>query len=629
MSKYVPIKVIDRFRRSGHPEEAFSLKRVLVGDPLATSQVAHQKISKTVALAVFSSDALSSCAYATEEILIALAAAGAAGMVYGLPIAIAITTLLAIVAFSYRQTIHAYPSGGGAYIVAKDNLGVGAGLVAGAALLVDYVLTVTVSIAAGVAAITSAFPDLFEHRVAIGILLMGFITLANLRGVRESGALFAPPTYFFIASLTALIFTGFFRTQVLGVAPPPVQDLEVTEALSVFLLLKAFSSGCAALTGVEAISNAVPAFREPESKNAAITLAWMAAILGFLVMGITVLARQLHLVPSHTETILSQLAHAMFGSGVLYYCVQFATALILILAANTSFADFPRLSSLLARDGFLPRQLANRGDRLVFSNGIILLGLVAAILLVIFRGQTHAIIPLYAVGVFLSFTLSQLGMVRHWYDNQEPGWQIKMLINLTGGITTGVVMFVIAGTKFVHGAWVVVLLIPLLSVAFNGVKKHYEFVARELSLEGFRPKVPSGHTVVVLISGVHRGVLEALQYAKALSPNVTALSVEIDHQATERIRERWRQWGMGIPLTVLKSNYRSVVRPLLDYLDDFLEKNPGQVVTVVLPEFIASRWWHHLLHNQTAFLIKGALLFRRGVIVTSVPHHLGGNDKDD
>jgi amino acid transporter len=629
MSKYVPIKVIDRFRRSGHPEEAFSLKRVLVGDPLATSQVAHQKISKTVALAVFSSDALSSCAYATEEILIALAAAGAAGMVYGLPIAIAITTLLAIVAFSYRQTIHAYPSGGGAYIVAKDNLGVGAGLVAGAALLVDYVLTVTVSIAAGVAAITSAFPDLFEHRVAIGILLMGFITLANLRGVRESGALFAPPTYFFIASLTALIFTGFFRTQVLGVAPPPVQDLEVTEALSVFLLLKAFSSGCAALTGVEAISNAVPAFREPESKNAAITLAWMAAILGFLFMGITVLARQLHLVPSHTETILSQLAHAMFGSGVLYYCVQFATALILILAANTSFADFPRLSSLLARDGFLPRQLANRGDRLVFSNGIILLGLVAAILLVIFRGQTHAIIPLYAVGVFLSFTLSQLGMVRHWYDNQEPGWQIKMLINLTGGITTGVVMFVIAGTKFVHGAWVVVLLIPLLSVAFNGVKKHYEFVARELSLEGFRPKVPSGHTVVVLISGVHRGVLEALQYAKALSPNVTALSVEIDHQATERIRERWRQWGMGIPLTVLKSNYRSVVRPLLDYLDDFLEKNPGQVVTVVLPEFIASRWWHHLLHNQTAFLIKGALLFRRGVIVTSVPHHLGGNDKDD
>jgi amino acid transporter len=629
MSKYVPIKVIDRFRRSGHPEEAFSLKRVLVGDPLATSQVAHQKISKTVALAVFSSDALSSCAYATEEILIALAAAGAAGMVYGLPIAIAITTLLAIVAFSYRQTIHAYPSGGGAYIVAKDNLGVGAGLVAGAALLVDYVLTVTVSIAAGVAAITSAFPDLFEHRVAIGILLMGFITLANLRGVRESGALFAPPTYFFIASLTALIFTGFFRTQVLGVAPPPVQDLEVTEALSVFLLLKAFSSGCAALTGVEAISNAVPAFRDPESKNAAITLAWMAAILGFLFMGITVLARQLHLVPSHTETILSQLAHAMFGSGVLYYCVQFATALILILAANTSFADFPRLSSLLARDGFLPRQLANRGDRLVFSNGIILLGLVAAILLVIFRGQTHAIIPLYAVGVFLSFTLSQLGMVRHWYDNQEPGWQIKMLINLTGGITTGVVMFVIAGTKFVHGAWVVVLLIPLLSVAFNGVKKHYEFVARELSLEGFRPKVPSGHTVVVLISGVHRGVLEALQYAKALSPNVTALSVEIDHQATERIRERWRQWGMGIPLTVLKSNYRSVVRPLLDYLDDFLEKNPGQVVTVVLPEFIASRWWHHLLHNQTAFLIKGALLFRRGVIVTSVPHHLGGNDKDD
>jgi len=623
MPKYVPIKVIDRFRKSGRPEEAFSLKRLLVGDPLATSQVAHQRITKTVALAVFSSDALSSCAYATEEILIALTAAGAAGLVYGLPIAIAITTLLAIVAISYRQTIYAYPSGGGAYIVSKDNLGIGAGLVAGAALLVDYVLTVTVSIAAGVAAITSAFPEIYEHRVALGILLVGFITLANLRGVRESGALFAPPTYFFIVSLTALILTGIFRTQVLGVTPPPLPDLPVTESVGIFLLLKAFSSGCAALTGVEAISNAVPAFRESESKNAAITLGWMAGILGFLFLGITVLSRQLHLVPSHTETILSQLAHSIFGSGLLYYAVQIATALILVLAANTSFADFPRLSSLLARDGFLPRQLANRGDRLVFSNGIILLGLLAAILLVIFRGQTHAIIPLYAVGVFLSFTLSQLGMVRHWYDNQEPGWQIKMLINLTGGVTTGVVMFVIAGTKFVHGAWVVVVLIPLLSVAFNGVKKHYEFVARELSLEGFRPRVPAGHAVVVLISGVHRGVLEALQYAKALSPNVTAVSVEIDHASTERVRERWRQWGMGIPLTVLKSNYRSVVRPLLDYLDEFMERNPDQVITVVLPEFIASRWWHHLLHNQTAFLIKGALLFRRGVIVTSVPHHLG------
>ena len=623
MGKYVSIKVVDRYRKAGRPEASFSPKRLLVGDPLATSEVPHQRISKTVALAVFSSDALSSCAYATEEILIALTAAGAAGLVYGLPIALCITTLLAIVAFSYRQTVHAYPSGGGAYIVAKENLGVEFGLVAGAALLVDYVLTVTVSIAAGVAAITSAIPTLYEHRVVLGIVLVGFITLANLRGVRESGAFFAPPTYFFIVSLTALILTGIFRTQVWGMAAPPLPDLQVTESLSIFLLLKAFSSGCAALTGVEAISNAVPAFREPESKNAAITLGWMAAILGFLFMGITVLSRRLNLIPSPQETILSQLAHTIFGSGVLYYAVQLATALILVLAANTSFADFPRLSSLLARDGFLPRQLANRGDRLVFSNGILLLGLLAAVLLVIFRGETHAIIPLYAVGVFLSFTLSQLGMVRHWYDNQEPGWQVKMLINLTGGVTTGVVMVVIAGTKFVHGAWVVVMLIPLLSFAFHGVKKHYEFVARELSLEGYHPKEPAGHAVVVLISGVHRGVLEALQYARAISSNVTALSIEIDHQATERLRERWKQWGMRVPLTVLKSNYRSVVRPLLDYLDDLREKHPNQIVTVVLPEFIASRWWHHLMHNQTAFLIKGALLFRPGVIVTSVPHHLG------
>jgi hypothetical protein len=420
-----------------------------------------------------------------------------------------------------------------------------------------------------------------------------------------------------------LILVGFFRIQVLGMPTPPIPAVEAVQPLGILLLLRAFSSGCTALTGVEAISNAVPAFREPESRNAATTLAWMAGILGFLFLGTTVLARSLHLVPRPEETILSQLAHAIFGSGIPYYLVQVSTALILILAANTSFADFPRLSSLLARDGFVPRQLANRGDRLVFSNGIILLGLLAVSLLVIFHGETHAIIPLYAVGVFLSFTLSQLGMVRHWYDNQLPGWQVRMLVNLTGGITTGVVMMVIAGSKFVHGAWVVIVLIVLQVAAFKGVKKHYEFVGRELSLEGYRLKAPAGHTVVVLISGVHRGVLEALAYARALSPNVNAVSVEIDHQATERIRERWKQWGMGIPLTVLKSNYRSVVKPLLDYLDELREHNPDQVVTVVLPEFIASRWWHHLLHNQTAFLIKGALLFRPGVIVTSVPHHLG------
>ncbi len=622
MGKYVSIKIIDRYRKSGRRDRAFSAKRLLVGDPLATSQAAHQRIGKAVALAVFSSDALSSVAYATEEILLALSAGGVAALSFGLPLAFAVATLLLIVAISYRQTIYAYPSGGGAYIVAKDNLGVGPGLVAGAALLVDYVLTVAVSVAAGVAAITSAFPHLFEHRIAIGILCITLITLANLRGIRESGALFAPPTYLFIVSIGALLLTGFFKTQILGMPPAPPPAIEAVEPITIFLLLRAFSSGCTALTGVEAISNAIPAFRVPESRNASITLGWMAAILGSLFLGITLLAHRLDVVPRAEETVLSQLARTIFGTGVLYYVVQVATALILILAANTSFADFPRLASFLARDGFLPRQLANRGDRLVFSNGIIALGLMASLLIVIFRGSTHAIIPLYAVGVFLSFTLSQLGMVRHWYSIPERGWQLKMLINLTGGLTTGVVMMVIAGTKFAHGAWVVVILIPVMVFAFQGVKRHYTTVAKELSLEGFRPKAPAGHSVVVLISGVHRGVLEALQYARAISPNVTAVSVEIDADAMERIRERWRQFGMGIPLTVLKSNYRSVVKPLLDYIDDFREKNPNQVITVVLPEFIASRWWHHLLHNQTAFLIKGALLFRPGVIVTSVPHHL-------
>jgi len=623
MGKYVSIKVIDRYRKSGRPEDSFSLKRLLLGDPLATSQSGHQRISKKVALAVFSSDALSSVAYATEEILLVLSLAGTAALGHGLPIATCVAALLLIVAFSYRQTIHAYPGGGGAYLVTKENLGVGPGLVAGAALLLDYLLTVTVSIAAGVAAVTSALPSLYSHRVLIGIVLVALITLANLRGIRESGALFAPPTYFFIFCVAAMLITGFFRVQVLGLKVPAPPLLSVSEPLTVLLLLRAFASGCTALTGVEAISDAVPAFREPESKNAATTLAWMAAILGTMFLGITVLAHRLQLVPRHDETILSQIAHAVLGSGVLYYLVQAGTALILVLAANTAFSDFPRLAFFLARDGFLPRQLANRGDRLGYSNGIILLGLLAALLLVIFQGNTHAIIPLYAVGVFLSFTLSQLGMVRRWYDRQEPGWRLKMLTNLTGGITTGVVMVVIASTKFVHGAWVVIILMLLLYFMFQGVRRHYGFVAKELSLEGYRPKAPSGHSVVVLISGVHRGVVEALEYARALSPNVTAVSVEIDHKATERIRERWREWGMGIPLTVLKSSYRSVVKPLLDYLDDFREKNPNQVVTVVLPEFVASRWWHHLLHNQTAFLIKGALLFRPGVVVTSVAHHLG------
>ncbi|HEV8337830.1 MAG TPA: APC family permease [Candidatus Polarisedimenticolia bacterium] len=622
MGKYVPIKVVDRYRKSRASESPFSLKRILLGDPLATSQTTHQRISKTVALAVFSSDALSSVAYATEEILLALSAGGLAALSYGLPVAACVAILLFIVAVSYRQTIHAYPSGGGAYIVAKENLGEGPGLTAAAALLVDYLLTVAVSIASGVAAITSAFAALYGHRVALGVVLVALITLANLRGIRESGALFAPPTYFFIISLGALLLAGLIRSEFLGLPPVPHPPIEATEELGILLLLRAFASGCAALTGVEAISNAVPAFREPESRNASITLGWMAAILGFLFLGSTFLAHRLTLVPRAEETILSQLAHAVFGSGALYYMVQIATAMILVLAANTSFADFPRLASLLAKDRFLPRQLANRGDRLVFSNGILALGALSAVLLVIFHAETHAIIPLYAVGVFLSFTLSQFGMVRHWYDNPEPGWQRKMLVNLVGGITTAVVTVVIASTKFIHGAWIVVVLIWLLVMMFRGVRRHYTLVARELTLEGYVPTAPAGHLVVVLIAGVHRGVLEALRYARSLSSNVTALSVEIDPAVTERVRERWKQWAGGIPMVVLKSNYRSVVRPFLDYLDDYLEKNPNHLVTVILPEFVPTRWWHHLMHNQTAFLIKAALLFKSGVIVTSVPHHL-------
>ena len=623
MGKYVSIKIVDRFRKSGAPQGPFSLKRILLGDPLTSSQAPHQRISKVVALAVFSSDALSSVAYATEEILLGLAAGGLAALQYGMPVAACVAGLLVVVAISYRQTVHAYPSGGGSYIVAKENLGEGPGLVAAASLLIDYLLTVAVSMASGVAAITSAFPNLYEHRVIIGVALVAGITLANLRGIRESGAIFAPPTYFFIFSLGALILVGIFRTQFLGLPAVHPAAFPATEPIGILLLLRAFASGCAALTGVEAISNAVPAFREPESRNAAVTLGWMAAILGFLFIGTSFLAHRLELVPKPEETILSQLAHATFGSGFLYYMVQVATALILMFAANTSFADFPRLASLLGKDHFLPHQLANRGDRLVFSNGIIFLGLVSALLIVIFQGDTHAIIPLYAVGVFMSFTLSQFGMVRHWHDHPEPGWRTKMAVNFTGGVVTAVVAVVIASSKFVHGAWMVIILIPILVVCFQGVRRHYATVSRELSLEGYRPTAPEGHSVLVLISSVHRGVIDALRYARSLSSNVSAISVEIDHAASEKIRERWKQWGMGIPLTVLKSSYRSVVKPLMDYLDEYLEKNPNQLVTVIIPEFIPTRWWHHLLHNQTAFLIKTSLLFKPRVVVTSVPHHLG------
>jgi amino acid transporter len=641
---------------SAHPVEknktqeklvAAELKRFIIGRALKTEQAAHERLTKKTALAVFSSDALSSTAYATEEILLVLAVAAAAthgqSFYYVVPVSVCIALLLAIVAISYRQTIHAYPSGGGAYIVAKENLGQTPGLVAAAALLVDYVLTVSVSIAAGVAAITSAaqgtrFAWLNDHKVLLCLLFIAFIALANLRGVRESGALFATPTYVFVVSFLFMIAYGLFHYWMYGGAAPVPgpEELKTAEGyrlqpLTTLLLLGAFSNGCTALTGIEAISNGVPAFKKPEAQNAATTLVWMAVLLTTMFLGTSVMAYLFQVHPHQNETVISQFARIMFTGriGWFYYVVQAATAAILVLAANTSFADFPRLSSLLARDRFLPRQFANRGDKLVFSNGIIILAVFAGILVVFFGGDTSRLIPLYAVGVFLSFTLSQLGMVRRWYSTKSARWKKSLAVNAVGAVVTFVVLCVFIITKFIHGAWIVVVMIPLLVLFFREIHAHYVDVATQLSMDGLDQLQPIKHSVLVPISGLHRGTIAALEYAKSISRDnhVMAIYVDFEEEATAKLRDKWERWGAGIRLVVLPSPYRELTRPLLKYIKRLEKHQHDDVITVVLPEFIPAKWWQHILHNQSSLLLKGALLFRENVIVTSVPYHLKHNHR--
>ena len=614
------------------------LRQALLGAPMPSTGILLERLNRIQALAVFSSDALSSVAYATEEILLVLVIAGTAALNLSLPIALAIIALLAMVTTSYYQTIHGYPSGGGAYIVAYDNLGVWPGLTAAAALLIDYVLTVAVSITAGVAAFTSAFPALIPYRVELCLLAIALIAWANLRGVRESGTLFAIPTYGFILVFMTLIVVGLVRwfsgTVPHGSAPVAATTGEATSALTMFLLLRAFASGCTALTGVEAISNGIPAFRKPEAKNAGRTLIAMALILGAMFLGISFLARALAVVPAEHETVVSQIGRQVFGDGPLYLALQVTTTLILILAANTSFADFPRLSAILARDRYLPHQLTNLGDRLVFANGIVTLAILASALVVLFGGLTHRLIPLYAVGVFLSFTLSQAGMVRHWYKLRGPGWTWKMAVNGLGAVATGVVLGIIVTTKFIHGAWIVILLIPLFVGMFRAIKRHYLSVAEQLTLEGVSHEPWEGlasrkrQKVIVPISGVHRGTLEALRFARSLSKDVTAVVVDVDPQVTDRVRGKWPLWGQKVPLTVLESPFRSTLGPLVAYLDERDRHEPERgLAVIVLPEFVPARWWHELLHNQTARAIKRALLYRRGAsdknrVIIDVPYHL-------
>lgn len=612
------------------------LKRLLVGRPLATTEQEHQRIPKVIALAVFSSDAISSTAYATEEILF-VTAVGASSLMLGLetliPIAIAVALLLAIVAFSYRQTIFAYPSGGGSYVVSRENLGENPSLVAAASLLVDYILTVAVSISAGVAAISSipAFSDVAKHRVLVGIFLIVLITLANLRGIKESGRLFAAPTYLYIVMISALIIYGLVRAFILkDISNVPFDQkafdgtLESGGTLGLFLILKGFSSGAVALTGVEAISNGVPAFKKPESKNAAATLVWMAVILGTLFMGISILAHHLQPYPSHDTTVLAQLGIQVFGQGAVFFVLQIATALILTLAANTAYADFPRLASIIAFDEYLPHQMRNRGDRLVFSNGVLILATAAIVLIVAFGGVTTALIPLYAVGVFMSFTLSQAGMVRHHQKQREENWRRHAIMNGVGSVATLIVLVIVATTKFTSGAWVPLVLIPLIILMFKSIRRHYLRVDRALEANLTAGMIrPRRNTVVVLVGNVHGGAVQALSYAKSLNPNylVAVRLVEGDEEADE-VQKVWLDAGFDIPLETVYSPYRELRRPLLEFLDRLDEQYENDNVTVIIPEFVVSHWWENILHNQSALRIKRWLLFRRGTMVTSVPYHI-------
>ena len=644
-------------------------RRLLLGRRLASDETAHTKISNPIGLAVFSSDALSSVAYATQEIMASLstalghgggvlvAGAGVAGAaLFGLsiPVAAGIVLLLTVLAFSYRQTIMEYPGGGGAYIVAKENLGEMAAQTAGASLLIDYVLTVAVSVSSGIAAITAAVPALDGHNVALTLLAIAFIAMANLRGVKESGTLFSIPTYGFILSIVVLLTIGFARWilhQPVYHAPSLEQVHSITRHAPhlaglafIWVFMRAYSAGCTALTGVEAISNGVTAFKEPAGKNAAKTMVWMVFLLGVMFLGITLLANHFGVTYQHSpdptlvqETLLSKLTQAILGNGhplnvpakVYYYVIQGFTFAILVVAANTAYADFPRLAALHAKDGFLPRQFTSVGDRLVFSNGIFILSLLSGILVITFHANTDVLLPLYALGVFLGFTISQTGMVVHWNRKRGRHWQAKAVVNGIGAMASAIVMVDIAVTKFVGGAWIVIVLVPILVMIFFNIHRHYIRVKSTLAASRTDAFLPSKHHAIVLVSGLHAGVVQALAYARLISGNrVEAITVDLgsdgfhESKAIQKLRSDWAYYGMGVPLRSIPSPYRRVIEPILDEVDRFRLAEPEVCLTVILPEFVTPKWWQRLLHNQMAFRIKAMLMQRPGVIVTSVRVHL-------
>ncbi len=617
----------------------------LIGRPLATADAPHQTIGKLIGLAVFSSDALSSVAYGPQEMMLILVAAGAAALSHSIPIVIAIVGLLAILTFSYRQTIHAYPNGGGAYIVARDNLGELPAQAAGAALLTDYILTVSVSIASGVAQIVSAFPALYDYRVAISVGMIMLVMLINLRGVKESGMTFAVPTYFFLGMMYLTVAIGLFRmiTGSLGlVTAPPALPVEVIQPLTLVLISRAFANGTTSLTGVEAISNGITAFKEPRSKNAAGTMLWMAGILGSLLLAMVVLSIHIGAIPSDDETVVSQLARTVFDNrGPLYLMLISSTTIILMMAANTAFADFPRLGALQAGDGFLPRQFTYRGSRLVFSSGIVALALISSGLLIAFQASVTGLIPLYAIGVFLSFTLSQTGMAHRWWKSghlksgekiveqgstvvYEKGWQFRMVVNGFGAVCTFIVMILFATFKFAEGAWIIVLLIPTLVVAFYGIHHHYRNVACQLSLEGHQERMRVARNRVIMpVAGVHRGTLEALRFARTLSNDVTVVHVSIDPNDREKIESKWDIWGDGFRLVILNSPYRLFLEPLIEYIGKIdAVRGPDELITIVVPQFVPRHWWTSFLHARTAEALRKVLLQRKNIVIMEVPYQL-------
>ncbi|MGG1250734.1 APC family permease [Brevibacillus agri] len=598
-------------------------KRFLIGRPMKTNELAAEKLSKVKALAVLSSDALSSVAYGTEQILLVLITVGAAALWYSIPISMAVVGLLTILILSYRQTIFAYTTGGGAYIVAKDNLGTTTGLVAGGSLLVDYILTVAVSTSASTDAITSAFPALHEHRVLVALLMIFIVTLLNLRGITESATILMYPVYFFVVAILALIIGGVYQWIAGNVHTPSPEYGAVVPGITLFLLLRAFSSGCSALTGVEAVSNAIPNFREPAPKNAALTLITMGLILGIMFMGISLLAYAYGIAPSPKETVVSQIASTVFGRGIVYYFIQAVTALILFLAANTAFAAFPLLAFMLSKDRFMPNMFMVRGDRLGFSNGIIFLAILSGILIIAFQGETENLIPLYALGVFIPFTLSQAGMMKRWITKKPPGWLTPFLINTLGMLTTLTICLIFLLTKFTQ-VWSIFIFLPIVIFIFRKINRHYRDLADELRLdvETDKPE-PKGSVIVIPVAGISQVVKNTISYAQSLTDDIVAVYVGFSDEDMKKMEEKWAQWNPGVRLIVLRSHYRSIIRPLFKFIDTVeWKKAETDHVTVMIPQFITKRWWHNLLHNQTSLLIRAYLFARQDVKIATVPYRL-------